>query len=95
MKKRQIRPGIFETNSSSTHSLVICTKEQYEKWKNGDLLWEGCDGKFITKEEVDEKEIEDDIYDFDAWGEEYEQSEENYTSPSGDELIIRAYYGYD
>ena len=64
MKKIQIRPGVFETNSSSTHSLVICTKEQYEKWKNGDLLWNGWDDKFITKEEVEEKELEDDIYDF-------------------------------
>ena len=28
---KQIRLGVFETNSSSTHSMVICTEEQYEK----------------------------------------------------------------
>ena len=27
----QIRKGVFETNSSSTHSLTICSKEQYDK----------------------------------------------------------------
>ena len=31
---RQIRFGTFETNSSSTHSLVIGTPEQIEKWEN-------------------------------------------------------------
>lgn len=28
-----IRCGLFETNSSSTHSVVILNKSQYEKWK--------------------------------------------------------------
>ena len=28
-----IRYGLFETNSSSTHSVVILNKSQYEKWK--------------------------------------------------------------
>lgn len=30
----QIRKGTFETNSSSVHSIVICTKKQFEDWKN-------------------------------------------------------------
>lgn len=29
--KTQIRIGVFETNSSSTHSITICTPEQLEK----------------------------------------------------------------
>ena len=31
--KRQIRRGVFETNSSSTHSLVMCSEEEFEAWK--------------------------------------------------------------
>ena len=34
--KRQIRKGVFETNSSSTHSLVMCLKSDYDKWEHGD-----------------------------------------------------------
>ena len=57
---KTIRMGTFETNSSSTHSIAICTKEQYEKWTNGELyLNESYDkdnileGKeFITKDEA-------------------------------------------
>lgn len=36
--KRQIRSSVFETNSSSTHSLTMCTAEEYQKWKNGELM---------------------------------------------------------
>ena len=35
----QIRRNTFETNSSSTHSLVLCTKEQYKNFKNGNVFY--------------------------------------------------------
>lgn len=44
-----IRNGIFETNSSSTHSLVLCTKEKYDKWQRGELFI--LDGDFFTYDE--------------------------------------------
>ena len=58
---KQIRRGVFETNSSSTHSLTMCMKEDYDKWVNGEVyLNEGgwCsyskykDKQFVTKEEA-------------------------------------------
>lgn len=33
-----IRAGVFETNSSSVHSLVLCTQDDYRAWINGDKL---------------------------------------------------------
>lgn len=36
----QIRNGVFETNSSSTHSLCICTEEDFEKFKRNEVLWD-------------------------------------------------------
>lgn len=38
--KRQIRRGVFETNSSSTHSLVMCSKEEYDRWEKGELMFD-------------------------------------------------------
>ena len=32
-----IRNNIFETNSSSTHSLVIMSKDEYNKWQNHEV----------------------------------------------------------
>lgn len=36
--KTQIRRGIFETNSSSEHSLTLMNRNDYYKWKNGEML---------------------------------------------------------
>lgn len=36
--KRQIRKGTFETNSSSTHSIVVMNRDNYLKWKKGELF---------------------------------------------------------
>lgn len=35
--KRQIRWGVFETNSSSTHSLTMMMKDDYRRWENENL----------------------------------------------------------
>lgn len=52
--KRQIRFGVFETNSSSTHSLQICSKEDFDSWKMGKLYFlDGWrDSGFFTEEEL-------------------------------------------
>lgn len=40
--KKQIRRGVFETNSSSTHSLTMMMKSDYERWeKEGLYLFNG------------------------------------------------------
>ena len=36
---RQIRRNVFETNSSSTHSIAICIKSEFDKWVNGELFY--------------------------------------------------------
>lgn len=50
--KRTIRRGVFETNSSSTHSLTICTAEVYDEWCKSETLYMDGDGKLFTYEEV-------------------------------------------
>lgn len=59
----QIRQGVFETNSSSTHSITMCSQDEFDAWKNGEVYlndgwWRSNlynpakDKKFITKEEA-------------------------------------------
>ena len=52
---RQIRRGVFETNSSSVHSLTMCSAEEYEKWENGKLLYWQDKDKFETREDIIEE----------------------------------------
>ena len=44
---RQIRRNVFETNSSSTHTLAICTEDEYKDWQNGKLLFNKWKETFI------------------------------------------------
>ena len=50
--KKKIRHGVFETNSSSVHSLTMCSAEEYEKWRSGEVLYWREGDKFATKEEI-------------------------------------------
>lgn len=45
---RSYREGTFETNSSSTHSMVIVDDSQLEKWKNGDIFYVEDGNKFVS-----------------------------------------------
>jgi len=52
--KVQIRQGVFETNSSSTHSLAIISKEQSDALDRGEVYINGYSFEIITKEDVQE-----------------------------------------
>lgn len=53
----QIRRGVFETNSSSTHSITICSESEFDRWKERKLYYNDCwclrdDPQFLNREEV-------------------------------------------
>lgn len=52
--KQSIRYGVFETNSSSTHSVVLLNDKEYNDWKNGKIRI-SVYGNIITQEELDEE----------------------------------------
>lgn len=53
----KIRRGTFETNSSSTHSICICTEEEYNKWKNGELVYNYWQDEILTVAEEDGRKL--------------------------------------
>ena len=106
--KRQIRIGVFETNSSSVHSISIVSEKDFERWKNGGLIFSRWDDEFVeassvTREKyVDEwsgeEYYDDDEYQtYDEWlDEEYlEHYIEYYTTESGDKIVVFGKYGHD
>ena len=85
---KTIRANTFETNSSSTHSMIILTEEEYDKLESGELYLN--DDEIITKEEAEKiflKSMHEDkyIYDNDL---SFEENIKNYL----DEFD---YYSYD
>lgn len=104
--REQIRRGVFETNSSSTHSLTLCTVSEYEQWKDGELYFSYWDEKFITKDEYEALGIkcecdEDDYCDCDIEYYSYEafwnKVEDEYDTfeDRKDGVVAFGYFGYD
>ena len=52
--KRQIRFGMFESNSSSTHVLYMVSRDAYEKFEQGGYLYDGSDFGWKNKETAPE-----------------------------------------
>lgn len=53
--KRQVRRGVFETNSSSVHSLTMCSKSEYDEFEKGNMYIKRWGSSLYTKEELIEK----------------------------------------
>lgn len=70
--KRQIRRGVFETNSSSTHSLTMCSEEEFEQWKNGKVLFDEDGETFVKASELSNKDKE-------YAAQEYEDNKDEYS----------------
>ena len=100
--KKQIRRGTFETNSSSTHSITMCMKSEFDRWLIGELILDmWCDQLVEITEEV-----KDDIkmnyrryatYEQfnDYYFMEYETFEQRFTTAGNEEIVCFGYYGYN
>lgn len=51
---QKIRNGVFETNSSSTHSLCICDNQMMNDWVHGNKVLYVRDGQFYDTDSIDE-----------------------------------------
>ena len=90
---RQIRIGVFETNSSSTHTLVVCTDEELEKWKKGEIVYNYREGlipldysNISSDGEVFEVFMDDDELEIDI---------HTYVTKEGENLTIFCKHGYN
>lgn len=102
--KIKIRRGVFETNSSSVHSLVMCTDDDYYKWKKGEILYDKWESKLVTLEEAkkeedyeDEEEFNSRFLDYDRFNSwqymTYETFEQTFKTPGGEIVHGFGYYG--
>ena len=96
--KRQIRRGVFETNSSSVHSLTMCLQSEFDKWVAGELIFDDW------REELVEitQDVKDDVCNryltyeqFNDWNYiEYETFETHQTI-NNQKIVAFGYYGHD
>ena len=106
---RQIRAGVFETNSSSVHSLTMCDADDYKAWEEGKKVYDRGAEELVDitpeiQEELDlyEKEKRE-LYDRDYYTvDEYWDAHEGFEgfkyrhkTQSGEIIIAFGYYGFD
>lgn len=97
----KIRKSLFETNSSSTHSMTMCSSEEYESWKQGELIYY-C-GSLITLEQMEEDRKNNKYFNENSYktyesyfeDNEYEDFEDSYITKNGEKIIAFGYFGYD
>ena len=53
--KRQIRKGVFETNSSSTHAVAIISDDEYKQYQSGELRL-SRHGKLVSVQEYQKEQ---------------------------------------
>ena len=51
----KVRNGVFETNSSSVHSMIMCSKEEYDQLKGNKMLIDRYYESLISFEEARQK----------------------------------------
>ena len=99
---KQIRRNVFETNSSSTHSITMCMKSDYDKWIAGELVYNTYRDELVEitpsiRESIEKGCTNYLTYEqFNDWDYlEFDVFEESYTTPNGEQVITFGYYGYD
>ena len=80
----QIRQNIFETNSSSVHSIAICNEDEFKQWENGELLYDRYNDELISLKKAEEikREKEKEI---ERYKEEY--GDEDYYDENADRIL--------
>lgn len=61
---RQIRRNVFETNSSSTHSITMCSQSQFDDWKKGKVLFDRWNKNFVKAQEMTDVDKENARYEY-------------------------------
>lgn len=105
--KFSVRRNVFETNSSSTHSITMCSESDYDLWEKGEKVLDYYNHEIIplpaNYKEYDEDDEStsdfEELYTSKRYLEyvedRYESYSETYTTPSGEKVVAFGYYGED
>ena len=61
---KQVRRNVFETNSSSTHSISITSKKMFEDWKQGKVKYNEWANTWLQANELTEDDINECIEEY-------------------------------
>ena len=92
---KQVRCNVFETNSSSTHTITVCTEDEWERFAGGELMYDRFYDKLIPTSPDLSGTYQYCTYE--TFGECEYGSLETYSyqfiTPSGDKMVAFGTYG--
>lgn len=93
---RQTRWNVFETNSSSTHSITICTQDEYREFKRGNMALDTYEGNLVA---ISDGMAETESGRYKTYKSMMSQCldtyAEHFITPSGDKMVAFGTYGWD
>lgn len=105
---RLVRLNTFETNSSSTHTLVVCSEEDYDKWTDDtdtDLVLDIWKEELVHKKDINSELLEDptryytyERYKNDLWEGRFGYDMDDFLEKrevDGKDVIVFGFYGRD
>lgn len=103
---RQVRRSVFETNSSSTHSITICTKEDFERFQRGELIYDSYVDELVHPDKEMWRESPKRFFSHDeffntweddarSWRWSFETYTKTFTTPAGEDMVAFGEYGHD
>lgn len=103
---RQVRRGVFETNSSSTHSITVCSKEDFERFQNGELMYDAYRSELVPVDKEIWRESPSNFFSyeefFNPWNDDardwrwsLETYEKSIVTPAGEDIVVFGEYGHD
>lgn len=95
---RTVRRGCFETNSSSVHSISICSENQWNRFFNSEIKIDRYD-QDIFVDQSNPQYDEDSYLTFRQWYDNTPDGVEPYyckkETPKGEKIVVYGKSGYD
>lgn len=93
----QVRNNIFETNSSSVHTLVICTEDEFKKFNNDELCLDDWNDTLVSFNKYDNSNrfLSSDEFFEDEGSNRYLEHYEEHREINGTKIVVFGRYGYD
>lgn len=103
---RQVRRSVFETNSSSTHSITVCSKEDFERFQRGELMHDAYGDKLVPTDGEIWRDSPSRFSSYDEfftpwndtvrdWRWAFKTYKKSFTTPAGEEMVAFGEYGHD
>ena len=99
---KQIRRNVFETNSSSTHSITMCMKSDYDRWIAGELVFNYWRDELVEITPEVKAEMEGSYGRYLTYEQfndynyvEHEHFKTTFKTENNEEIVAFGYYGHD